>query len=213
MTTADRIIRWTTALAVVGVAAVASYEHAYALLYWPGGSSAWVGHRGDAGGQRGPWPGARAGRGGGGCVVGGRAGRVLRVAHDGYPRFSSGAGWHARQDGSPGSASGAGGQDIRRSAGSRSPAVGSRDPRAAPRRPASCAATAGLPRCGSKAGGKPRCVNNLREAASSQQPRLEGRLRRARSRLSTDMRSFDPYVLYTHIECSRHGHSSRFRSG
>lgn len=35
MTTADRIIRWTTALAVVGVAAVAamaSYEHAYALV-------------------------------------------------------------------------------------------------------------------------------------------------------------------------------------
>jgi hypothetical protein len=35
MTTADRIIRWTTALAVVGVAAVAavaSYEHAYGLV-------------------------------------------------------------------------------------------------------------------------------------------------------------------------------------
>jgi hypothetical protein len=35
VTTADRIIRWTTALAVVGVAAVAaaaSYEHAYALV-------------------------------------------------------------------------------------------------------------------------------------------------------------------------------------
>jgi hypothetical protein len=35
MTVADRIIRWTTALAVVGVAAVAavaSYEHAYALV-------------------------------------------------------------------------------------------------------------------------------------------------------------------------------------
>ncbi len=31
MTTADRVIRWTTALAVVGVA-VASYEHAYALV-------------------------------------------------------------------------------------------------------------------------------------------------------------------------------------
>ena len=35
MTAADRLIRWTTALAVVGVAAVAavaSYEHAYALV-------------------------------------------------------------------------------------------------------------------------------------------------------------------------------------
>jgi hypothetical protein len=35
MTAADRIIRWTTAGAVVGVAAVAavaSYEHAYALV-------------------------------------------------------------------------------------------------------------------------------------------------------------------------------------
>jgi hypothetical protein len=35
MTAADRVIRWTTALAVVGVAAVAavaSYEHAYALV-------------------------------------------------------------------------------------------------------------------------------------------------------------------------------------
>jgi Protein of unknown function (DUF2637) len=35
VTIADRIIRWTTALAVVGlaaVAAVASYEHAYALV-------------------------------------------------------------------------------------------------------------------------------------------------------------------------------------
>jgi hypothetical protein len=35
MTAADRIIRWTTALAVVGVAAVAAvawYEHAYALV-------------------------------------------------------------------------------------------------------------------------------------------------------------------------------------
>lgn len=32
MTTADRVIRWTTAGVVVGVAAVASYEHAYALV-------------------------------------------------------------------------------------------------------------------------------------------------------------------------------------
>jgi hypothetical protein len=32
MTTADRVIKWTTAVAVVGVAAVASHEHAYALV-------------------------------------------------------------------------------------------------------------------------------------------------------------------------------------
>jgi hypothetical protein len=35
VTVADRVIRWTTALAVAGVAAVAavaSYEHAYALV-------------------------------------------------------------------------------------------------------------------------------------------------------------------------------------
>ena len=29
---ADRVIRWTTAAAVIGVAAVASYEHAYDLV-------------------------------------------------------------------------------------------------------------------------------------------------------------------------------------
>jgi hypothetical protein len=32
MMAADRAIRWTTAGAVVGVAAVASYEHSYALV-------------------------------------------------------------------------------------------------------------------------------------------------------------------------------------
>jgi hypothetical protein len=45
MTVADRIIRWSTALAVVGVAAVAavaSYEHAYALVR-AHGESGWVG--------------------------------------------------------------------------------------------------------------------------------------------------------------------------
>jgi hypothetical protein len=45
MTAADRIIRWTTALAVVGVAAVAavvSYEHAYALVR-AHGESGWTG--------------------------------------------------------------------------------------------------------------------------------------------------------------------------
>jgi hypothetical protein len=46
MTAADRIIRWTTALAVVGVAAVkavASYEHAYALVQ-AHGEAGWTGH-------------------------------------------------------------------------------------------------------------------------------------------------------------------------
>jgi hypothetical protein len=45
MTAADRIIRWTTAGAVVGVAAVAavaSYEHAYALVQ-AHGESGWTG--------------------------------------------------------------------------------------------------------------------------------------------------------------------------
>ena len=42
---ADRIIRWTTAGAVLGVAAVAaveSYEHAYALV-WARGEARWTG--------------------------------------------------------------------------------------------------------------------------------------------------------------------------
>ena len=46
MTAADRIIRWTTAGAVVGVAtvaAVASYEHAYALVQ-AHGEAGWTGH-------------------------------------------------------------------------------------------------------------------------------------------------------------------------
>src|ERR1700730_17162833 len=38
----ERIIRWTTAGAVVGVAAVASYEHAYALVRAPG-EAGWTG--------------------------------------------------------------------------------------------------------------------------------------------------------------------------
>ena len=45
MTAADRVIRWTTALAVVGVAtiaAVASYEHAYALVR-AHGEAGWTG--------------------------------------------------------------------------------------------------------------------------------------------------------------------------
>jgi hypothetical protein len=45
VTAADRVIRWTTALAVVGVAAVAavaSYEHAYALVE-AHGEAGWTG--------------------------------------------------------------------------------------------------------------------------------------------------------------------------
>ncbi len=45
MTAADRVIRWSTALAVVGVAAVAavvSYEHASALVR-AHGESGWTG--------------------------------------------------------------------------------------------------------------------------------------------------------------------------
>ena len=45
MTAADRIIRWSTALAVLGVAAVAavvSYEHASALVR-ADGESGWTG--------------------------------------------------------------------------------------------------------------------------------------------------------------------------
>jgi hypothetical protein len=45
VTAADRVIRWTTALAVVGVAAVAavaSYEHAYALVR-AHGETGWTG--------------------------------------------------------------------------------------------------------------------------------------------------------------------------
>lgn len=44
MTATDRVIRWTTAVAVVGVApvaAVASYEHAYALVS-AHGESGWT---------------------------------------------------------------------------------------------------------------------------------------------------------------------------
>jgi hypothetical protein len=46
MTAADRIIRWATAGAVIGVAAVAavaSYEHAYALVQVHG-EAGWTGH-------------------------------------------------------------------------------------------------------------------------------------------------------------------------
>jgi hypothetical protein len=50
MTAADRIITWSTAGAVVGVAAVAavaSYEHAYALVR-AHGESEWAGRLGQA---------------------------------------------------------------------------------------------------------------------------------------------------------------------
>ena len=126
--TAERVIRWSTASAVLGVAAVAavaSYEHAYdlvrmhgetgwtarmvpltvdGLIYassmvmldsarrrrrfrrWLGGCSAW--DRGDARGQRHPWPGPWPDRRGGGRVACGRAGRIIRAPHDGRPQFS-----------------------------------------------------------------------------------------------------------------------------
>ena len=38
---ADRVIRWTTAVAVIAVAAVASYEHAYDLVR-AYGEAAWT---------------------------------------------------------------------------------------------------------------------------------------------------------------------------
>ena len=42
MTTTGQIIRWSTPEAVVGVAAVASYEHAYALVR-AHGETGWIG--------------------------------------------------------------------------------------------------------------------------------------------------------------------------
>jgi hypothetical protein len=45
MSGADRIIRWSTAFAVLGVAAVAavaSYEHAYDLVRAHGGETGWT---------------------------------------------------------------------------------------------------------------------------------------------------------------------------
>jgi hypothetical protein len=121
-------------------------------------------YSGDAGGERGPRPGARACRCGGGRVAGGRAGRLLRTAHDGHPRFPGAIGWCIRQHGHSGPAQRAGSRSIRRSAGSGSRSFHPRDPRATPRRPAQGPAASELPRCrGRKASGKPRCMCSLAE--------------------------------------------------
>jgi hypothetical protein len=124
--TGDRAIRWTTAVAVMGVAAVAaaaSYEHAYDLVRahgeagWTarlvpltvdgliyassmvmpglrakegagsgaGALAAGAGHHGDARGERRSRTRARPDGRGGGRVAGGRAGWLIRTAHDGHP--------------------------------------------------------------------------------------------------------------------------------
>src|SRR5262245_20848112 len=143
--TADRVIRWSTALAVVGVAAVAavaSYEHAYDLVL-AHGESGRTAHMVpltvdgliyaslmvllDSARRKTPVPtlavwllglgiaatlaanvahgvGTRACWCGGGRVAGGRAGRLLRVADDGYPRLSGGTWRQDRQCGWPGPA-------------------------------------------------------------------------------------------------------------
>jgi hypothetical protein len=57
MTTAGQIIRWSTAVAVIGVAAVAavaSCEHAYALVR-AHGETGWIGRRAQSPGHS--WPG------------------------------------------------------------------------------------------------------------------------------------------------------------
>jgi hypothetical protein len=200
--TAGRVIWWTTALAVVGVAAVAavaSYEHAYALVRMHG-EAGWTGRMVplmvdgliyassmvmlDAARRRMPVPvlarwllglgiaatlAANVAHGLGQGPVGAAVAawpaialvgsyellmmviRVSQVVQDGVPG----------KVGSPGSASGAGSRGIRRSTVSGFACLGSCNPCAAPRRPGPCAAVAGLPRCGSKASGKPRSVNKL----------------------------------------------------
>jgi hypothetical protein len=137
MTTTEHVIRWSTASAVLGVAAVAavaSYEHAYELIH-AHGETGWTarlvpltvdgliyassmvmldsarrktpvpalarwllcfGHRGDAGGQRCPRPRLWSDRSGGGRVAGGRAGGLVRTAHDGHSEFSGGTGRRVR---------------------------------------------------------------------------------------------------------------------
>ena len=186
-------MRWSTALAVIGVAtvaAVASYEHAYDLVRahaWCGrtarraGLPAWTrsrwtassarvrwscltpraarrrfpagavaarpGHRGDARGQRrarlGSWPGRR----GGGRMAGGRAGRLLRTAHDDHPKLAGGTRQRDRQRGHPGPASAKGSWGMRRPSGRRPGSLSPRDPRPAACGPAPGAATARLPGC------------------------------------------------------------------
>lgn len=128
VTATERVIRWSTAGAVVGVAAVAavaSYEHAYVLVR-AHGEAGWTGHMVpltldglvyassmvmlDAARRKTLVP-ALARRllglgiaatlaadvahglvGGGGRLAGGRAGRLLRAAHDGGPRFPAATG-------------------------------------------------------------------------------------------------------------------------
>ena len=131
MSGVDRVIRWSTAVAVLGVAAVAavaSYEHAYDLVR-AHGESGWTARMVpltvdgliyassmvmlDSARRKTPVPalarwllglgiaatlaanvahglGHGPGRRGGGRVAGGRAGRLVRIAHDGYPRFAGG---------------------------------------------------------------------------------------------------------------------------
>jgi hypothetical protein len=132
MSGTDRIIRWTTAIAVLAVAAVtavASYEHAHDLDR-AHGELGWTAHMvpltahgliyassmvmldsarrrapvpalarwllGDARGQRRSWSRARADRCGCGRVAGGRAGRLVRTPHDGYPQLAGARGRNVR---------------------------------------------------------------------------------------------------------------------
>jgi hypothetical protein len=87
MTTTQHVIKWSTACAVVGVAAIAAVasrdagSRAGALAPRPG-------HRSDARSQRCPWPGTWAYRRGGGRVAGDHARRLLRTPDDGHPKFS-----------------------------------------------------------------------------------------------------------------------------
>ena len=207
---ADRIIKWSTAGAVLGVAAVAavaSYEHAYDLVR-AHGESGWtarmvpltvdgliyassmvmldsarrkapvpalarwllgLGIAATPSGERGPRPGARACRCGGGRVAGGRAGRLLRAAHDGDPRFSGGTGRQCRY--SAGGPDPLGEQAAEIFAGqlaAESCSFNPRDPRAAPCGPAPRTAATGVPRYGGcKAGGNSRCMSKRRDASRS----------------------------------------------
>jgi Protein of unknown function (DUF2637) len=134
VTAADRVIRWTTAVAVIGVASVASvasYEHAYDLVR-AHGEAGWtarlvpltvdgliyassmvmldcarrkvpvpalarwlleLGDHGGAGGECRSRSRARRDGCGGGRVVGGRAGRLVRAAHDDHPICPAARSW------------------------------------------------------------------------------------------------------------------------